>query len=465
MGALRFFLIGMICMFSSELVCGQENIAQPVSLAYCGNGGYSLVERTDLRRYVNGKYAGLTSRELRSFISPANAPEIRFTQEGNPLKNGQWYDGSFYVMEKTQRNNVNTATGIHDTIPALFHISTDGKLTMYQDNGYPSFRSFPAFTTEKVKSGDSWKAKAERAVDPLNKGTVTRIPMLVLYTFEGAEYYNNQPVYRIKAIWQTNYNANNRDPNGDATLTKALGGHKANILVLQKTGEAILVSDQVDETFFYTDNTELNFKGTITMFTEFPPAVEHDKLLPALKRIASVNVAAGNSSPRQNVEGKGSAKISGSAESANSGKTKKNSSAVQNADSTKLATTAQKNNMVVEQTPAGLRLSLRDIRFKPNSDEILPEEYKRLDEIAAVLALAPQSQFLIEGHTARIGDISEEQPLSQKRAHRIAQELENRGINKNAFLCRGWGGTKPIASNDTEEGRAQNRRVEITILE
>lgn len=160
--------------------------AQAVKLHYSGKGGYSLVERTNLRRYVNGKYVGLTSREVRSFVSPSEPPLMRFKAKGSVYENDQWYDGSFYVMEETLRNSQAAGAGIHEAVQSVFHISKNGQLTMYKDNGYPSFRSFPAYTAEKVSFGESWKAVAERSVDPLNKGVFTKIPMQVLYTFSGA---------------------------------------------------------------------------------------------------------------------------------------------------------------------------------------------------------------------------------------------------------------------------------------
>ncbi len=122
-----------------------------------------------------------------------------------------------------------------------------------------------------------------------------------------------------------------------------------------------------------------------------------------------------------------------------------------------------KNNIVAEEVPAGIRLSIRDIKFVPDSAQVLPGEKERLDEIAKVLKLAPDSQLLVEGHTASVGKPGGEQTLSEQRAHQIAEELKVRGVNA-VFICRGWGGTKPVASNDTDKGRAQNRRVEITIL-
>lgn len=448
--------------------------AQAVKLHYSGKGGYSLVERTNLRRYVNGKYVGLTSREVRSFVSPSEPPLMRFKAKGSVYENDQWYDGSFYVMEETLRNSQAAGAGIHEAVQSVFHISKNGQLTMYKDNGYPSFRSFPAYTADKVNVGESWKAVAERSVDPLNKGVFTKIPMQVLYTFSGAETYKGQAVYRIKAIWQTYYDAQNRDFGGDSSLQKARGGHKADIIVLQETGEPILTIDNVDETFFWIDGTQVNFKGTITLFTEFPPAFDSQRIMAALNRVATV---------KGGKTGQSAGKVgSGKKTGVDAVKTEKfvpdeifdnfdkNETVAKNTVSggktvlEKVDDVLPKNNIVAEEVSAGIRLSIRDIKFAPDSAQILSGESERLDEIAEVLKMAPNAQLLVEGHTASVGKPAGEQKLSEQRAHKIAEELKARGVKAGAFICRGFGGTKPVASNETNEGRAQNRRVEITIL-
>lgn len=476
--------------------------AQAVKLHYSGKGGYSLVERTNLRRYVNGKYVGLTSREVRSFVSPSEPPLMRFKAKGSVYENDQWYDGSFYVMEETLRNSQVAGAGIHEAVQSVFHISKNGQLTMYKDNGYPSFRSFPAYTAEKVSVGESWKAVAERSVDPLNKGVFTKIPMQVLYTFSGAETYKGQAVYRIKAIWQTYYDAQNRDFGGDSSLQKARGGHKADIIVLQETGEPILTIDNVDETFFWIDGTQVNFKGTITLFTEFPPAFDSQRIMAALNRVATVKdgktgQSAGKggsdkkfSGTEKSVSGgtvAGSGKLTASDKKTGADAVKtekvvpdeifdnfdKNETVAKNTKNTvssektvleKVDDVLPKNNIVAEEVSAGIRLSIRDIKFAPDSAQILSGESERLDEIAEVLKMAPNAQLLVEGHTASVGKPAGEQKLSEQRAHKIAEELKARGVKAGAFICRGFGGTKPVASNETNEGRAQNRRVEITIL-
>ena len=468
----RLALIIGIFSFFGELAFSQTQ------LAYAGNSGYTLVERTDLRRYVNGKYSGLTSREVRSFISRSNPPE-----GARASKADRWYDGNFFVMEETLRNSQATMAGIHDAIPSVFKISPEGQMTMIKDNGYPSFRSFPSYATDKLNPGDSWSAKAERAVDPLNKGRFTRIPIFVRYTFVGPEVYKEENVFRIKASWRTNYSSSgfDGDPRGDASLQKAAGSHNADIIVRASTGEAILISDTVDETFVYIDGMQVNFKGRITMFTEYPPVIDRSKLIHALNRIAdSKTPPASEEKPAEEKQPILAAATSSQGLPAetevkndrHSEYASEKAAVISSLTEKKPVETigspsaiAPKNNMVFEETPAGLRLSVRDIKFKADSDEILPSEKIRLDEIAEVLKLAPNSQFLIEGHSAAVGNPGGEQKISELRAKKIAQELSVRGIAAGKFICKGHGGNKPIAGNETAEGRAQNRRVEITILE
>ena len=484
-----------------------------VVLSYSGSKSYSLVERTNLRRYENGRYVGLTSREVRSFINPTE---------------GGVYDGNFYVVEKTLRDMQSAFAGIYDAIPSVFSISADGKMEMRVDNGYPSFRSFPSFPEKPVLPGESWRSQAERAVDPLNKGKFTRLKIDVVYRFSGEENYRGQDVYRIKAVWQTNYGMNWRDRNGDDELVKAGGGHSAEILVLKSNGSPILVIDDVDETFAYSDGRQVNFKGKINLFIEFPPAVDKGKILPALGEIATISdifaddlsldgkppatngnpeIAIGTIAPvgseksgqeradekiRKNLEAleqieKSRADEIARAEREKSEMPKKvgdddvyeplesvgEDTGKMRGKSDVAAKIAQsdsggknlKNNMVVEKTSAGIRLSIRNLQFKPDSSELVDSEKSRLDEIASVLSLVPGGKFLVEGHTARVGDESGEQELSEERAKIVARELSRRGVSADSFICRGWGGTKPVASNATAEGKAQNRRVEITILE
>ena len=468
----------LILFFLNFLFWGQE-----IQFRYNGGRNYTLVERTDLRRYENNRYVGLLSREIRSFIS----------------NYGDLYEGSFYVSQDTVRASLSVADQIHDSIPSKFRISDDGNLTMIEDSGYPTFRSFPAFSANRIKHGDSWQAKAERAVDPLNKGIVTKIPMYVQYTYTSDENVRGEDVYVLTAKWATRYGQNiYMDFGGDKELKQATGSHNATMYVSKVTGNAIVVRDSVDETFVYNDGKAVTFKGTISLFTEYPPAVDRSKIIRALQRVAAIDgdeakllaqVATKTDGAQSKAGSKDAdvAKLSSGAQSSRDAQStaysqrksgsQKSASSKPSAESISKAVAAVSKSLSdqaieaaskpikVENTTAGIRLTIQNLQFKPDSAELVSGESSRLDQIASVLREVPESQFLVEGHTAATGNETGEMRLSALRAHKIAKELSKRGIPQEKFICKGSGAHKPVADNSTPAGKAVNRRVEITILE
>lgn len=486
----KIFLSAIFFLFFQNVFC------QNVLLKYNGSGSYVYIERTDVRRYDNGKYTGLVSREVRSFIAPTSVPS------GGKISD-RYYDGSFFIDEATKRNSREVNLGINGAVPSSFKISSDGILTMLVDNGYPSFRSFPAFTNQRISIGDKWQAKAERVVDPLNKGIFTKLPILVEYTYLKDELFHGEEVYVFSAQWATRYGISYWDFAGDKDLKSAQGSHKATMYVSKKSGNALVVRDMVDETFIYNDGNIYSFKGSISMFTEYPPAYDKNKLIPALQRVASVSEKEikeilekpVNESSWIESEKKSSGSIekndfeSGANSRRNNSYAEKKIAKNENqtygaknhpqkkkdsADEIQSKISAGKNSssnsksekkVIVENTAAGIRLTMQNLNFKPDSAELLLGENERLDQIAQVLKEVPDQMFLVEGHTASVGYEKGEMKLSVERANSVANALIQRGIPREKFICKGSGGTKPIADNSTQEGKAKNRRVEITILE
>ena len=129
------------------------------------------------------------------------------------------------------------------------------------------------------------------------------------------------------------------------------------------------------------------------------------------------------------------------------------------------ATDQQDGMFQVEDTDKGVRLSVRDLKFVADSAQLLPQERSRLDAVAEVLKSVPGGTFLIEGHTAAVGRPAGEQQLSEERAQSVIAELVKRGLKAEQFMFKGYGGTQPVGDNNTDAGRAANRRVEITILQ
>ncbi|MEM5947965.1 OmpA family protein [Spirochaetia bacterium 38H-sp] len=120
----------------------------------------------------------------------------------------------------------------------------------------------------------------------------------------------------------------------------------------------------------------------------------------------------------------------------------------------------------VESTEEGVKITLDNIRFPPDSAVLLPSEQDKLKKIAEILRKYPDRDLKIAGHTALAGTAEGRQKLSIERARAVAEFLLSLGVRSpEQMLIEGYGATRPVASNATEEGRKKNRRVEIIILE
>ena len=108
------------------------------------------------------------------------------------------------------------------------------------------------------------------------------------------------------------------------------------------------------------------------------------------------------------------------------------------------------------------RVATQGIYFDTGSDRIRPESTPTLKEIAAMLTEHPDLKLLIEGHTDNVGAATANQALSEKRAAAVRQVLiDSFGVDADRLTTKGLGATKPVAPNDTPEGRQNNRRVEL----
>ncbi|PYE89920.1 OmpA family protein [Phyllobacterium leguminum] len=104
-----------------------------------------------------------------------------------------------------------------------------------------------------------------------------------------------------------------------------------------------------------------------------------------------------------------------------------------------------------------------NITFGTDQDTLRSQFYPTLNSVAIVLRKFNQSLVDISGHTDSTGSASYNQQLSQRRAQSVANYLGAQGIDQRRFAVTGYGDTQPVASNASEAGRAQNRRVEIQI--
>lgn len=104
------------------------------------------------------------------------------------------------------------------------------------------------------------------------------------------------------------------------------------------------------------------------------------------------------------------------------------------------------------------------ITFAYDSAAVQPQFQRTLDQVAQTLAEYKETYIDVYGHTDATGSDAYNQALSERRAIAVADYLAGRGVQAARIATRGYGKTQPIASNDTDAGRAANRRVEIKIV-
>ena len=112
-----------------------------------------------------------------------------------------------------------------------------------------------------------------------------------------------------------------------------------------------------------------------------------------------------------------------------------------------------------------IKLNLPDaVTFDFNSAALKPQFYPALDQVAGTMADYNQTVVEISGHTDSVGSDDYNQKLSEQRAASVSNYLVGKGLMRQRFEVVGMGERYPIASNDTDAGRAQNRRVEIRVV-
>ena len=122
--------------------------------------------------------------------------------------------------------------------------------------------------------------------------------------------------------------------------------------------------------------------------------------------------------------------------------------------------TVSLNKLAVGQT-----VVLENILFEKASAVLLPESYPELNKLLIFMKNEPDVRIEIAGHTSSDGNDAYNLQLSQDRANAVAEYIIDRGVKESRIVAKGYGETKPVATNDTEEGRKLNRRVEFKIIE
>ena len=139
----------------------------------------------------------------------------------------------------------------------------------------------------------------------------------------------------------------------------------------------------------------------------------------------------------------------------------------QSADSSKISDATITPNFEIKLQPLkdNTKLTLNDIRFLFNKFQLEEESYIELEKVISLMKSNPSAKIEIAAHTDDVGSDDFNNLLSSKRAQEIVKYLTSKGISSSRLTSKGYGKTKPLDTENSEEARAKNRRVELKILD
>lgn len=311
-----------------------------------------------------------------------------------------------------------TVRQIDRTVKSSYSLSSQGLIYLKEQRSLPVYRNAPYFPEGELKVGDSWSAAAIEVQDLFGDGFISEFPMTVNYTFLGYEELDGRKVAKI--LYKFSY---------------LLEGSK-----LKKIHKDIIKIAGESETIMYFDieagyRLREEYKRNYGVKTVNRHGIEQiGQFIDSGVRVWEKVDKQGDDSLKDEIK-------------------------------KKLAKEKIKD-VEIEKDDRGLKISLENIQFDPDSANLRDEEKERLDKIAAILKKYKDREIMIVGHTTDRGTESGRQRLSLARAKEVAEYLLKLGaIDPDKTSYTGKGGSEPIADNRTERGLKKNRRVEIYILD
>ena len=326
-----------------------------------------------------------------------------------------------YATYMTTENSISQRTGRSLTwgeeTTSVFSRKKNGELTISDDIYMPTVRNVPVFPDKKVKVGETWTAKGKEVQDvrkAFNMDKALIFPFEANYTYKEDKTIDGKKLNVILVDYEFSYEATDEQLNAGQTLTQSVGWSKQTLYWDNDKG----LLDHYDEEFLIKIK---DIYGNLYVFTGTAHA--------ELTEFSSLN---DDTNVKQLQD---------------------------TFDKLKL------DNISVKKGDKGLTISLDNIQFEADSDKLLDSEKAKLKKIGELLKKY-SNDLLITGHCAERGTASARQKLSEERAEAVASYLIDLGVRDEYHIfTQGKGSKEPVASNNTEEGRAKNRRVEITIMD
>lgn len=360
----------------------------------------------DGQQYLNGKLVASYNQKYKTIRTIKNVDGTKAEIED---------DYYYYNINKFLANN--EMLQITDNNIVTYYRESNGIMTVQDDQKIPSIRSAPFFPNRSIIPGDKWSSPATEVQDVYNDNTLSFFPIDVSYEFIGYEETDDKKIAKI--LYQYHLRAQNNFTNKIDNRILYIDGISKTLMFFDFDNGTRIKELYERQYFIKTKNGEyvLNFEITDSGERIWTPIelMKKEELVDDIKKDFEEN----------NIK-----------------------------------------DATIEKDDIGLKITLQNIRFAPESSTLEPSEIERLDSISNILEKYKGKGILVVGHTTDRGTEKGRKILSQERAKSVAEYLIIReAVDKSKLSYYGKGGEEPIADNNTEEGLNLNRRVEIFILE
>ena len=381
--------------------------AETLRFKYVKDEKYRLITEVNEEVYVNGV------RSHQANILNKVAVDTLAVRNKTGL-----LSATFLTSERSY--GVQTSFSLTEEYESLFWRDEVGRYDIGEAYFMPVVRHVPTFPHEEVTPGSSWSAPGEEAHDLRRSFAIdrpVRFPMTVHYTYIGSEMREGKTLEVISIRYEVQHKTAGLISRRAQVPVLIEGRSEQTYYLDNQMGKPHSYSEEFDFVFYLSDGQTVEYIGTAEgLFLE---SAELDR-----EQVAE-DIA-------KQLEERG----------------------------------VEDTTVVAEEE--GVTLNLQNIQFEANSAALRESERAKLRQIGEILGEYPDRDILITGHTARVPGYTEDdhQRLSEQRALAVADYLLSLGsLRAIQVTTRGMGHREPLSDNDTEQGRRQNRRVEITILE
>jgi outer membrane protein OmpA-like peptidoglycan-associated protein len=401
--AVRKTCVLVTALLLAALAAGAESFR----FRYENGEKYRLVTEVNEEVYYNGQLSH------RADILNKIAVETLAVREGSGL-----LAATFLTSERAY--GVDTSFALGEDYESMFWRDARGRYDIGSQYFMPVVRDVPLFAEGELRPGDSWSAPGEEAHD-LRRGfgiqQPVRFPITVNYTYRGREQRDGRSLDVIDIRYSVFHRLPSLEGRIGVVPVRVTGQSEQTYYWDNERGQPHSYQEQFDFIFHLSNGDAVEYVGVAEGRMLESAPLDREKVVEEIGR---------------ELEDKG----------------------VEDA--------------TVRPDEKGVTVTLQDIQFAPNSAELRSSEKEKLQAIGSILRRYPDRDILITGHTARVPGYTEEdhQGLSEARAAAVADYLLRIGaLRETQATTRGKGYREPVAENDSEAGRRQNRRVEITILE